>query len=80
MTREEISEQLEKIFVKKTGFTGEISPASDIVKDLGANSIDLLDIVLETESQFKVQIPDDLLDRVRTVGDMVDFILSERGE
>ena len=65
--REILSEQLE---ISKDMITLE----SDIADDLGANSIDLVDLVMSIEDEFGVEIPEDLIETVHTVGDVVDYI------
>ncbi len=47
---------------------------SNIVDDLGASSLDIVDIVMSIEDEFSLEVPDELIERVQTVGDIVDFI------
>lgn len=42
--------------------------------DLGADSLDLVDLSMSIEEEFNLEVPDDVLDHVRTVGDIVKFI------
>ena len=47
---------------------------SDLIEDLGANSLDLVDLVMSVEDEFGLEVPENLLDTVHTVGDVVNFI------
>lgn len=57
----------------------EITMATDIVDDLGADSLDIVDLVMTLEEEFDLEIPDEALEGVRTVEDMVKY-LEERIE
>ena len=51
-----------------------ISPDSVITADLGAESLDIVDLVMSFEDVFDVEIPDDAVETIKTVGDIVKFI------
>ena len=52
----------------------EITPATDIVDDLGADSLDIVDLVMSFEDEFDIESPDEALEGVRTVEDMVKYL------
>lgn len=52
----------------------EISRPSSFVDDLKADSLDVVELVMEFEDQFEVTIPDDDYEKIRTVGDAIDYI------
>lgn len=52
----------------------DISSDSVITDDLGADSLDVVDLVMSFEDEFGVEIPDDAVETIRTVGDIVRFI------
>ena len=52
----------------------KVTENADIVKDLNADSIDLVDMITTFEDEFGVSIPDEKLSSLRTVGDIVKFI------
>ena len=52
----------------------KVTEEADIVKDLNADSIDLVDMITTFEDEFGVSIPDEKLSSLRTVGDIVKFI------
>lgn len=62
-----ISEQLD---VK----ADEITEDSSIQDDLGADSLDIVDLVMAIEDEFGVEIPEDQVENIKTVGDIVKFI------
>lgn len=65
--KELISEQLD---VK----ADDITEASNIQYDLGADSLDVVDLVMALEDEFDVEIPEDQVENIKTVGDIVKFI------
>lgn len=52
----------------------EITTDSVIVDDLGADSLDIVDLVMSLEDEFDTEISDDAIENLRTVGDVVKFI------
>ncbi len=65
--KELISEQLD---VK----ADDITEDSSIQDDLGADSLDVVDLVMAIEDEFSVEIPEDQVENIKTVGDIVKFI------
>ena len=51
-----------------------ISLDTDIQEDLGADSLDVVDLLMSIEDEFEVEIPDEEIDNIRTVGELVSFI------
>ena len=52
----------------------EITLDSRMQEDLEADSLDVVDLVMSIEDEFSVEIPDELVETIKTVGDLVDFI------
>jgi len=52
----------------------EISRKTSFINDLNADSLDTVELVMEFEDEFEVTIPDDDYEKIRTVGDAVDYI------
>jgi acyl carrier protein len=52
----------------------KITPESSFVEDLGADSLDVVELVMALEDEFKIEIPDDQAEKIVTVGDAVAFI------
>ena len=52
----------------------EVSRESSFVDDLKADSLDVVELVMEFEDEFEITIPDDDYEKIRTVGDAIDYI------
>lgn len=52
----------------------DITETSNIHDDLGADSLDVVDLVMALEDEFDVEIPEDQVENIKTVGDIVKFI------
>ena len=52
----------------------DITMESLLVDDLGADSLDAIDIVMSVEETFKVEVPDEIIEKIETVGDIVNYI------
>jgi acyl carrier protein len=79
MTREEIMNKLTEI-LKDRGFdTDGITEESKLVDDIGLDSLDLVDLTMDIEDAFSIQIPDEDLPKLDTVGKVVDYILEKVG-
>ena len=80
MTKEEVFKKVVEILTKysKSNIPAdEITPETTILKDLNVNSARLVDIVLDFEDAFDIEVDDDEADKVRTVGDGVQLILAK---
>lgn len=51
-----------------------VSPETSFVNDLGADSLDTVELVMELEEEFDINIPDDAAEKIQTVGQAVEFI------
>lgn len=68
-------EKVRKIVVDKLGVQeAEVTETADFVNDLGADSLDVVEFVMEVEKEFNVEIPDDEATKLKTVGDAVKYI------
>lgn len=54
----------------------KVKPETSFVNDLGADSLDTVELVMELEEEFNVNIPDDAAEKIETVGQAIDFINS----
>ena len=55
----------------------EIQPGSSFLGDLGADSLDIVELVMLIEREFDIEIPDDRAEKIETVGDAVEYVSSE---
>ncbi|CAM3620134.1 MULTISPECIES: acyl carrier protein [Helicobacter] len=53
---------------------GEVKPESKFVDDLGADSLDVVELVMALEEKFEIEIPDEEAEKIQTVGDVVAYI------
>ncbi len=58
--------------------SSEITSDTLIVDDLGADSLDVVDIMMSLEDEFTVEVPDEAVDGIKTVGDIVKFVEDNR--
>ena len=52
----------------------EIKPESNFIDDLGADSLDIVELVMAMEEEFEVEIPDEEAENIKTVGDAINYI------
>ncbi len=70
-------EKVKKLVSDKLGVEGDkITEKSSFVDDLGADSLDLVDLVMALEDEFGIKVDDDKLEKFVTVGDVVEYINS----
>lgn len=68
-------DKVKAIVVEKLGVEeAKVKMESSFTTDLGADSLDTVELVMEFEKEFNVQIPDDAAEKIATVGDAVKFI------
>lgn len=68
-------ERVQKIICEQLEIDSHlVTEDASISGDLGADSLDLVDLSMSIEEQFNLEVPDDVLDHIRTVGDIVKFI------
>lgn len=71
----EISDKVKAIIVDKLGVDeGQVTENAVFTTDLGADSLDTVDLIMELEKEFGVKIPDDQAEQIKTVGDAIAFI------
>lgn len=75
MSTSTIAEKVTQIIVDKLGCDeAQVLPAASFTADLGADSLDIVELVMEFENQFGLSIPDDKAEQIQTVGDAISFI------
>ena len=71
----DIAEKVRAIIVDKLGVDeSEVTNEASFTNDLGADSLDTVELIMEFEKEFDIQIPDDKAEAIATVGDAVLFI------
>jgi acyl carrier protein len=74
-TVKQIVEKLKQIIREQLGVEeDEITPTASFVEDLGADSLDTVELVMAVEEAFDIEIPDKDAEKMRTVQDLIDYI------
>lgn len=72
---EEISSKVKAIIVDKLGVdASEVTETASFTTDLGADSLDTVELIMDFEKAFDIQIPEDVAEKIATVKDAVDYI------
>ena len=75
MAKEEIFDKLKELVVDQLGVEeDEVAMEASMQDDLGADSLDLVDLVMSVEEEFGVKVADEDLENIKTVGDIVNYI------
>ena len=75
MSTEEIFEKVKEIIVEQLGVAeASVTMEASFIDDLGADSLDIVELVMALEEEFDIEIPDADAEKVVTVGDVVDYI------
>ena len=75
----EIAERVKKIVVENLGVEADnVSEAASFIDDLGADSLDTVELVMAFEEEFGIEIPDDAAETILSVGDAINFIDSAK--
>lgn len=74
-TKMAMSPKIKEIIVEQLGVDPEkVKPEASFIDDLGADSLDIVELVMAMEEEFDLEIPDDEAEKLRTVGDVVGFL------
>lgn len=75
-----IEQRVKEIIADQLGVEIEkITPEAKFVDDLGADSLDVVELIMAFEEEFNVEIPDEDAEKIATVGDVLDYIKSKKG-
>ena len=70
-----VEERVKQIIVEQLGVEeSEVTPNASFVDDLGADSLDTVELVMAFEEAFEIEIPDEDAEKIRTVQDAIDYI------
>ena len=73
----DVTTKVKAIIVDKLGVDeAEVTTTASFTDDLGADSLDTVELIMEFEKEFDIQIPDDKAESIATVGDAISFIES----
>lgn len=72
---QDVSNKVARILIEKLGIAeSEINPEANLIKDLGIDSLDYAEIVMDFEQTFDIRIPDDDAEKLSTIGSAVSYI------
>ena len=74
-----IEERVKKLVAEQLNVSEDkISPETSFINDLGADSLDMVELVMHFEEDFEMQIPDEEAEKIQTVGDAIGYIESKQ--
>jgi acyl carrier protein len=78
-TPEEISERVKSIIVEQLGVSlEEVTPQASFIEDLGADSLDIVELIMALEEEYDMEIPDEDAEKIQTVDDVTKYIQSKQ--
>ena len=77
----DIESKVQSIIVEKLGVDeSDVTREASFTNDLGADSLDTVELIMEFEKEFDITIPDEDAEKISTVGDAVDYLKQETGQ
>jgi acyl carrier protein len=81
MADKSIEERVKDIIVEQLGVNPEqVTPSASFIEDLGADSLDTVELVMAFEEEFGVDVPDEEAEKLQTVGDVTKYIEDKAGK
>ena len=79
MSDKSIEERVKDIIVEQLGVNADqVTPEAKFIEDLGADSLDTVELVMAFEEEFGIDVPDEDSEKLTTVGDVVSYITSHK--
>ncbi len=70
-----VEEKVKNIIVEQLNVESEsVTPDANFVEDLGADSLDIVELVMTMEEEFDIEIPDEDAEKIKSVGDVINYI------
>ena len=80
MTQEEILTKIKDLVSKQLSIDEkEITPEASFIEDLGADSLDTVELIMALEEEFDIEIPDEEAEKIKSVQNVIDYILAHPG-
>ena len=81
MSEKSIEEKVKDIIVEQLGVNAEqVTPTASFSEDLGADSLDTVELVMAFEEEFSVEVPDEDAEKLQSVGDVIKYIEEKAGK
>lgn len=80
MSEKSIEEKVKEIIVEQLGVNAEqVTPNASFMDDLGADSLDSVELIMAFEEEFGVEVPDEEAEKLQTVADVIKYIEDQQG-
>ena len=80
MSEKSIESRVKDIIVDQLGVNADqVTPEAKFVEDLGADSLDTVELVMAFEEEFDIEVPDEEAEKLQSVGDVISYINSQQG-
>ena len=77
---EEIAERIKAIIVEQLGVGAEeVTPEASFIEDLGADSLDIVELIMALEEEYDIEIPDEDAEKIQTVKDVISYVEERQG-
>lgn len=81
MSDQSIEQKIKKIIVEQLGVNeDQVTPEAKFIEDLGADSLDTVELVMALEEEFGNEIPDEEAEKLQSVGDVIKYIEESKGK
>ncbi len=79
MEKAEVEKLVKEITVEQLGVNpSEVTESASFIDDLGADSLDTVELVMALEEKFGLEIPDEDAEKIRTIGNAIDYIVEKK--
>lgn len=77
-SNEEIAERIKSIIVEQLGVSmEEVTPQASFIEDLGADSLDIVELIMALEEEYDMEIPDEDAEKLQTVSSVINYVQSK---
>ena len=80
MSEKSTEERVKEIIVDQLGVNADqVTPEAKFIEDLGADSLDTVELVMAFEEEFEIEVPDEEAEKLQSVGDVITFVTKAQG-
>jgi acyl carrier protein len=80
MSDKSIEDRVKDIIVDQLGVNADqVTPEAKFIEDLGADSLDTVELVMAFEEEFEIEVPDEEAEKLQSVGDVISYVESAKG-